>query len=274
MATDQAEGLRRLLAPRATRHIAVVASEPGAGATTVALGLASALAMQGERVLLVDEDAPGARAAHLAGAAPRGTLAQVLAAQATLDQALGAAGPSGVAVLPAGAAGPAGGGLPGTFGAFRTVLADARADGQGTLSALAGAAHNLLVVMRPEAASITAAYARIKQLHHRYAIRHFQLVVNAAAGEGIAGAVAGNLARTASQYLGIEASWAGYLPLDPLVRQSEQLGRGVVDAYPAAPATMALRRIASSIGAWPMRAASTTFPGVASATPPTSPRIH
>ncbi len=54
LASDQAESLRRMLAPRATRRIAVVASDAGAGATTVALGLANALALQGERVLLID----------------------------------------------------------------------------------------------------------------------------------------------------------------------------------------------------------------------------
>ena len=68
MASDQAESLRRLLAPRVTRRIAVVGAEQGVGTTTVALGLANALSMQGERVLLADEDMYGARAMRLAGA--------------------------------------------------------------------------------------------------------------------------------------------------------------------------------------------------------------
>jgi len=277
LASDQAEGLRRMLAPRTTRRIAVVACEPGAGATTVALGLASALARQGERVLLVDEDERGARAARLAGAAPRATLAAVLQARTTLEEALGPARPSSLAVLPDGGALPDASALSGTLAGFRTVVADARADAQGGLSPLSGIAHNLLVVMRPEAASITAAYACIKRLHHLYACRHFHLVINAASGDGIAAAVAGNLARTASQYLGVEASCAGYLPLDALVQQGEQLGRGVVDAYPAAPATVALRRIASGIGGWPLQAAPA--PSALSSLSPMAgerdqPRIH
>jgi flagellar biosynthesis protein FlhG len=79
MGSDQAESLRRLLAPRVTRRIAVVAADAGAGATTVTLGLANALAMQGERVLLVDEDRHGVRATRLSGAAPVATLADALA---------------------------------------------------------------------------------------------------------------------------------------------------------------------------------------------------
>ena len=108
--------------------------------------------------------------------------------------------------------------------------------------------------------------ACIKRLHHEYACRQFQLVVNLAATEGAVTALARNLTRTASQYLGVEAGLAGYLPIDPLVARALQLGRCVVEAYPAAAATGALRHIASSVGAWPLR--QTASPrGMASAVP-------
>ncbi|KAI3591057.1 Flagellar synthesis regulator FleN [Cupriavidus sp. U2] len=255
MATDQAESLRRLLAPRVTRRIAVVGAEQGVGTTTVALGLANALSMQGERVLLVDEDMYGARAMRLAGAAPAATLADVLDGRAPLAAAAGTRGASGIAVLQAGAmtVRPDERALAARLPDVRSMLIDTRRDITGALSPLAGMAHNFVIVMRPEATSITAAYACIKRLHHEYACRHFKLVVNLAAAEGTVTALARNLARTASQYLGVEASLAGYLPMDPLVARALQLGRCVVEAYPAAAATGALRHIASGIGAWPLR---------------------
>jgi len=255
MATDQAESLRRLLAPRVTRRIAVVGAEQGVGTTTVALGLANALSMQGERVLLADEDMYGARAMRLAGAAPAATLADVLDGRAALAAAAGTRGASGIAVLQAGpiTVRPDERGLAARLADVRSMLIDTRRDVTGALSPLAGMAHNFVIVMRPEATSITAAYACIKRLHHEYACRHFQLVVNLAAAEGTVTALARNLARTASQYLGVEASLAGYLPMDPLVARALQLGRCVVEAYPAAAATGALRHIASGIGAWPLR---------------------
>lgn len=253
MGSDQAESLRRMLAPRVTRRIAVVGSDPGAGATTVALGLANALALQGERVLLADEDRHGARATRLAGATPTATLADVLAGRMPMEAALGTRPASGVAVLPSGNV-PASAKLDGqSLPGMRTVLIDARADAEGALSPMAGTAHNIVIVMRPEAASITAAYACIKRLHHQFACRHFQLIVNMAATEATVTALARNLARTASQYLGVEAGLVGYLPIDPLVMRALQLGRCVVEAYPAAAATGALRHVASSIGAWPLR---------------------
>ncbi|KDP86228.1 MinD/ParA family ATP-binding protein [Cupriavidus basilensis] len=257
LASDQAESLRRMLAPRATRRIAVVASDAGAGATTVALGLANALAMQGERVLLIDEDRFGARATRLAGAMPEGTLAAVLGGTVTLEAALGKRPAGTIAVLPGSA--QAGGGLQALNG-FRTVLTDARGDADGGLSQVAGTAHNLVVVLRAEPASIKAAYACIKRLNHLYACRRFHLVINAAAGDAAASAVLGNLARTASQYLGVEASPAGSLPYDPLVERSVALGRCVVEAFPAAPATAALRRIATGIASWPLSTDSRSTP--------------
>ncbi|WP_439672721.1 MinD-like ATPase FlhG/YlxH, activator of the FlhF-type GTPase [Cupriavidus necator] len=261
---DQAESLRRMLAPRTTRRIAVVASERGAGATTVALGLSHALAMQGERVLLVDEDAAAACATRLSGARPAGTLADVSAGRLSLEAAAGT-GPGGVlAVLPAGRPVPGCAWPAAAASGFRSVLVDAGVDADGALSPLAGGAHNVLIVMRPELASITAAYACIKRLHHLYAWRQFHLIVNMAASEATVQAILRNLARTASQYLGVEALCAGWLPSDPLVARGVQLGRCVVEAFPAAPATTALRRTAGSIGAWPLRA-DTSAPAPAAA---------
>lgn len=270
MGSDQAESLRRLLAPRVTRRIAVVGAEQGAGTTTVALGLANALSMQGERVLLVDEDQYGARAMRLAGATPEATLADVLGGRIALAAALGSRPASGIAVLPAGqlpaANIPEERALSALLPDMRSVIVDARRDATGALSPLTGTAHNFVIVMRPEATSITAAYACIKRLHHEYACRQFQLVINMAASEATVTALARNLARTASQYLGVEASLAGYLPTDPLVARALQLGRCVVEAYPAAAATGALRHIASRIGAWPLRHEAAPQ-GMASAVP-------
>ncbi|WP_082928563.1 MinD/ParA family ATP-binding protein [Cupriavidus gilardii] len=276
LAVDQAESLRRMLAPRATRRIAVFACEPGAGATTVALGLAHALALQGERVLLVDEDLPHARATRLAGAAPSGTLAQVLAGTVAADAAVGRREAGMPALLPGDAT--AWGSLQ-ALQDFRTVVTDARVGADGALSRFAGAAHNLVVVMRPERESLTAAYACIKRLHHRYACRQFELVVNGAASEASAMAIAGNLARTAGQYLGVQARCAGVLPADPLVARGTALSRGVVDAFPGAPATAMLRRLAASIAGWPLSPDPEPMPAagppgastiVASAAPPAS----
>ncbi len=53
--TDQADGLRRLMAGKAGRRVAVVDSEPAVGLSNVTLNLAAALTQQGHEVLVLDE---------------------------------------------------------------------------------------------------------------------------------------------------------------------------------------------------------------------------
>ena len=53
--TDQADGLRRLMASSPGRLVAVVGSGPTVGVTSVTLNLAAALVQQGKDVLLLDE---------------------------------------------------------------------------------------------------------------------------------------------------------------------------------------------------------------------------
>ena len=53
--SDQADGLRRLMAGSPGRLVAVVGSGPTVGATSVTLNLAAALVQQGKEVLLLDE---------------------------------------------------------------------------------------------------------------------------------------------------------------------------------------------------------------------------
>lgn len=53
--TDQADGLRRLMASNTARRVAVIDSATGAGVCSVTLNLAAALTQQGQDVLLLDE---------------------------------------------------------------------------------------------------------------------------------------------------------------------------------------------------------------------------
>ena len=70
--SDQAEGLRRLLARHGSRAIAVTGGSAGVGGSTAVVNLAAALAAQGKDVLVVDEHAgdPRSIAALTGGASP------------------------------------------------------------------------------------------------------------------------------------------------------------------------------------------------------------
>ncbi|MFX5494473.1 hypothetical protein ABTD62_22280, partial [Acinetobacter baumannii] len=68
----------------------------------------------------------------------------------------------------------------------------------------------------------------------------------------------------------------GVLPADPLVARGAALSRGVVDAFPGAPATAMLRRLAAGIAGWPLSPDPEPMPAAgaaavaASAAPPAS----
>ena len=76
--TDQADGLRRLMAGNPGRRVAVLGSD-AADVTCVALNLAAALVQQGQDLLLLDE-----RQGVQTASAPRA--ARLVLVQAMLDQ--------------------------------------------------------------------------------------------------------------------------------------------------------------------------------------------
>ena len=253
MMSDQAEGLRRLLAQTRTRMLAFASMGRGLGATTVAMNLAAALALQGREVLLLDEHGTGAGTATACwGLDPLGTLADVACRRLTLQGASGRAG-CGVQVLPAVPRTPAGSPDPRTLWEGDVILVDAVLDGEGRLSGLAQLADELVLVMQPHAASITATYAGVKQLHYAHALRQLRFLVNGVAEPRAAQQVTDNLAQAGSRYLAVSLLPAGWVRAEPHMRDAERLARTVVEAFPASPAAADFRRIADEMGHWPWR---------------------
>ncbi|VTU27014.1 cell division ATPase MinD [Variovorax sp. PBS-H4] len=257
---DQADGLRRLLAQTRTRVLAFASMGRGLGVTTVAMNLAAALAYQGKEVLLLDEHGTQAGTASATWAVePLGTLADVANRRLTV-QGAAARAPCGVYVLPAVPRTQAGSGDPRTLWEGDVILVDAALDGEGRLSALAQASDELVLVMQPHAASITATYAGIKRLHYAHALRQLRFLVNGVAEPGAAQQVAHNLAQAGSRYLAVSLQPAGCVRAEIHADAAGRLGRTVVEAYPASPAAADFRRIADEIGQWPWRQGTSLAP--------------
>jgi len=161
---DQDEGLRRILSFSRARTIAVVAGTRGAGATSCIINLGAALAKQGGRVLLVDENFDARNVSHSLGLRPRFDLKHVIEGDCTLDEALMPAG--ALTVLAASKAARALARLDSAShnralncfaqldDAADIVLLDARNDAIEP-SAFASAAEEIIVVVSPGPSSIT-----------------------------------------------------------------------------------------------------------------------
>lgn len=241
---DQAEGLRRLLAGRASRIVAVTGGPAGVGCTSAVVNLAAALAALGKDVLVVDErtDAHSAAATLVGARLCDGARVRVAAGFAVCDEAGLARDGYGEARLSDFIDGPA-----------DIVLVDARLDDDGAFSTLAREAHDVLIVTRVATQAITEAYACMKRLHFAHAIAQFRVLTNHVGSHADAKIAFDNLAGVASRYMTVSIADAGCVSADPLVEHARELVRTAVDAFPSSPAARDYRQIAGDLLYWPLR---------------------
>lgn len=251
--TDQADGLRRLLARHPVRVIALL-GEAQAGAC---LDLGAALTFQGKRTVLVDErSTPGTRA----------TLADVASgALAFDDAALSVADSVFSLASPPSSWQPARADETAPFAdRADVVLVNAAQDREGRLSPLAAQAHDVVIAMRAEAGAITGAYATIKRLHFLHGIKQFRVLFAQVESSGDAQGIYQNLAGVANRYLGVSLLPAGLVSEDRAAMQRAQaLGRSVVEAFPTARCAADYRRIAGELLHWPWRPLAASRPAAA-----------
>ncbi|MBR8315803.1 MinD/ParA family protein [Burkholderia dolosa] len=241
---DQAEGLRRLLAGRASRIVAVTGGPTGVGCTSTVVNVAAALTALGKDVLVVDErgDVQSA-AATLGGAWLRdGERARVAAGFGLCAAArLARDGYSDTQLSDF------------IDGQADIVLVDAQLGADGGFSALAREAHDVLIVTRVAAQAITEAYACMKRLHFAHAVAQFRVLTNHVGSHADAKTAFDNLAGVASRYLTVSIADAGCVSADPLVEHARDLMHTAVDAFPSSPAARDYRQIAADLLYWPMR---------------------
>ncbi|WP_454872795.1 nucleotide-binding protein [Paraburkholderia xenovorans] len=269
--SDQAEGLRRMLARSGSRVIAVTGGSLGAGCTTTVVNLAAALAQQGKDVLVIDEClGEKSVSAMLGGVRGAGNFAAVMRGEMTLDDAA-ARHALGISVLAASRLSREGH-TAAEFGVVLrgsadVVLIDAQLDPQGHLSALAQQAHDVMIVTRMAAQAITDAYACMKRLHYGHAIAQFRVLVNYVQSVNDAHIAFANLAGVAGRYLAVALEDAGCIAADARMARALELSRCVVDAFPSTPAARDFRHLAAELQYWPMRSAmSSQTPWMAPAT--------
>jgi flagellar biosynthesis protein FlhG len=253
LVTDQADGLRRLLSNTPTRVIAVAGMRRGDGATTAAMNLGAALVHQGKDVLLIDEHRPAADSIGALWAVdPPGVLADVAERRLTCAGAAARAA-CGVDVLPAPIDMSHSRIDPRTLCRGGVVLIDAAFDDEGRLSTLVQRADELVLVLQPNAASVTTAYAGIKRLHYAHGLKQLRFLVNGASSPDEARTVMGNLANTGSRYLAVSLEPAGWVRADAHLADARRLGQTVVEAFAASPAAVDFRRVAGDMSLWPWR---------------------
>ncbi|WP_313952749.1 AAA family ATPase [Accumulibacter sp.] len=258
---DQAAGLRRLFSRPSLRVVTFAAGSIGVGKSVLVANLAASLARQGKDVLVVDENTDDNIAAYF-GALARYDLQQVIDREKSLSEVILPVAP-GVRVLPAARVIKQLARLSaaeqrilleslGQIGRpADVVLVDSSLDHPLGFSPLGLAAHEAVIVVSPNGASITEAYALIKKVSLAYSRKHFRILVNKARAAGEARAVYDNLAEVAHSRRLACLDYAGYVPIDERLRQASRLCQPVAGLFPDSPSAEAYQGLASSLLNWP-----------------------
>jgi flagellar biosynthesis protein FlhG len=240
--------------------VAVTGGKGGVGKSSICANVALALAMAGQRVMLLDGDLGLASAHLLLGLQPRRTLRHVVRGECTLMEAI-SHGPAGLQLL-AGANGFADmarlsvnehAGIVNCFGEYESrldvLMVDTAPGISDSVMQFAGAASHALIVVRDEPASIADAYSIIKLLNAEKSVEHFDVVTNMTSPE--AGMrVFQHLLNIVERFLAVRLTHAGNVPCDDKLVKAVRCRRPVIAAFPRSSAAKSLIRLARRIDGW------------------------
>lgn len=245
--TDQAEGLRRMLAKPAPRVLTFLSAKPGPEKNAMLVNLAASLERTGSSVLLLDA-CPIKGVGSGLDRARRGTLLQVANGERRFDE---------VALV-----------MPQGFSMavmarkqldtmetshmdvlFRQlamtndlVMVDADLGPNGLpLRDMAGG--DIVIMVEDDTQAITGTYSLIKRLSDHYGRRNLSILVTGTDAKR-AGMIFKSISNAARRYLAIELQSIGSVPEDAHLERATKLGRAVIDAFPLAGASAAFRDLA------------------------------
>ena len=249
---------------RPVRVICVTSGKGGVGKTNITVNLAMALSLQNQSVMLLDADLGLANVDVILGLHPQYNLSHVISQERTLEEII-INGPNGLRIIPASSGikrmaeltPEENAGLVGAFSELNdsidVLLIDSAAGISDSVVTFCRAAHEVMVVVCDEPASITDAYAMIKLLSQEYDVNRFHILANRVLNAQEGRDLFNKLLRVSDRFLDVTLSLCGSIPEDQQLRKAVQAQRAVVEAFPGSRSAEAFHRLAAQIiGRWPM----------------------
>jgi len=248
---------------RPVKVIAVTSGKGGVGKTNVSVNLGVTLSAMGRSVMLMDADLGLANVDVMLGLHASANISHVINGEKRLSEVI-LQGPAGLKIVPASSglqamaelASHQHAGLIRAFSALDQpldfLLIDTAAGISENVIAYTKAAHEVLIVVLDEPASITDAYALIKLLNRDHGISRFQILPNMVPSLQVAKELYLKLVKVTDRYLDVVMNFAGMIPMDPYFKQSTRRQRAIVDLYPRTKASIAFKKLAQKADTWPM----------------------
>ncbi|MFL1466182.1 MinD/ParA family protein [Marinobacter sp. DUT-3] len=249
--------------PHPVQVIAVSGGKGGVGKSNVSVNLGIALAQKGRRVVLLDADLGLANIDVLLGITANRNLSDVLAGDCDLRDVL-VDGPGGIKIVPASSGTQRMTQLTsmehaGLINAFSelgdqidVLIVDTAAGISESVISFLRASQELLLVVCDEPTSITDAYALIKLMNREYGTNRFRILANQVRNEQEGKHLFEKLTRVTERFLDVALQYVGMVPYDEAVRKAVQRQKAVLDAYPRAKASLAIRALAEKVDNWPL----------------------
>lgn len=240
------------------RVIALASGKGGVGKSHIAVNLAVALANMGRRVLVLDADLGLANVNVLVGVSPEYNASHLLEGVRSFDEVVvryrdcfdfipAGSALANLAELEVGAQVRLMEALELYKRPYDYVLVDAAAGIGGNVRLALSISDEVLVVMTPEATSLTDAYALVK-VASKYGINvPYQVLVNRVRLAGDAREMYGCLTSASRSFLGVQTGYAGYVYRDRAVERATREQTPFVLSFPNAPAARCITALASRL---------------------------
>ena len=238
--------------------LAIASGKGGVGKTNITANLASALAHKRQRVLAIDADVGLANLNLLFGVKPVYTLEHFFSGAAALDEIVMTT-PQGVLLLPGASGVQSLTALSGAqklvfAGALETltrkvdiVLVDTCSGISDLATYFAAAAQEILLVVTPDPAALTDAYALIKVLASTYGEKRFQILTNSVDDDQQSRRIFDSLSRAALRFLNVALDHLGSIPRDPRLVAAAARSRLVIEEARDAPSARSFDALASRL---------------------------
>jgi flagellar biosynthesis protein FlhG len=225
-----------------TRVVSIASGKGGAGKTAVSVNLAFALASMGRRVCLLDADLGLSNVDVVLGVYPEKTLEDVLFEDLPIEEAVLNVG-EGVDVISGSSGVPRMAELTRTARArlsrefaklsdYDYLLVDNSPGITRQITSICLSSREILVVVNPEATSVTDAYALVKVLKDNGLWWSPLLLVNRTPSDALAAKVFERFKTTAQKHLKTNVRYLGAVGYDPAVSKAAFLKRSLVELAP------------------------------------------